>query len=777
MKQNNPANNGRVRNQSQVQHGHLENNIKEYSSTIRRGKWWIMLITLIVFGIALFITFQQEPVYQARTSVMLYTRAGQQSAFIPGIGMNSGRNIRNELEILKSRQLAEIVAQSLLQRTYLDQDSTTIIPAILHYDEDRVSGIASLGVVTRRMQTSVTFDHVRDTDIILVTARSTDPREAALISQTYAQIYFERNHQMSRAQSRSVREFLEMQMRDRERDLKLAENRLQDYMETQGVVTVDRESQRVIDQIAALEARREELAIEIASWQQTLSLVRDQLEEQEPGVAKNLGSTDDAYILMLQQQIAQIEVERDRAVAHNPEIIGEQQYQNRIRDIDNRLQNLRATLQVRTQEYMRELTPGDAGYLRQMMQRLMEGDIELQGLQLQQEAIGKSMQEYERQFEQLPRMSMDFARLKRSHQSAEQLYLFIEQKYNEALIAEQSEFGIVDIIDAALVPSLPVSPNIPRNLIQALILGLGLGIAFVFFKNMMSGRINTPEEVRRRGYKLLTIIGDMNNEISRKAGRGVIPIYKGKIDKHILSATNPISPVSESYRWLRTCIDQDLGTKQSRTVLVTSPNPGEGKSVTTANLASTYAQAGERVLLIDTDIRRPNVHTLFNIPGNPGLTNVLYGEMGFIDAIQNTPIENLDVLTCGTTPHNPASIYGTQLGWLKMKALVDALKERYDLILFDSAPLLAVTDSSVIASFVDGVIIVIAPDVTKFGDLDTTEESIQTVGGKLLGVVVNRFDYRYAYSNGGKYYKYDSYRQKPKEINGERKKKKLRKMV
>lgn len=765
MSDNIAGNNGKPHTPNPPPQNLQERNIKEYLTVIRRDKWWIILIALIVFSLAVFYTFQQEPVYQAQTSVLVNTKAGQQQAILPGLGVNATRNIRNEIEILKSRMLAEKVAESILQRRYLDRDSTMLIPSIIQYDEGQAFGIASLFSITNRMQSSVLFEHLRDSDVILVTARSRVPEEAALISQTYAQIYYERNHQMSRAQSRSVREFLEVQLRDRESQLKQAENRLQNYMERHGVVTVDRESQRVIDQMATLEARREELAVEIESRKKTLELVRNQLEEHEPGVAKNLGSADDSYIRMLQEQIAQIEVERDRAVAHNPDVVGQEQYQNRIREIDNRLNSLRATLNRRTEEYMRELSPGDAGYIRQLMQRLLEGDVELQGLQLRKEATESTIREYDRQFEQLPRMNMDFARLQRAHQSAEQLYLFIEQKYNESLIAEQSEFGIVDIIDPALVPSRPVSPNVQQNLLQALVIGLGFGIAFVFVKEMLSGKISNPEEVRKRGYNLLTIIGDMNGEIKQISGKEKLSLYSRQIDSHIISVTNPMSPITESYRWLRTNINFELGENKSRTLLITSPNPGEGKSTTTVNLAATYAEGGERVLLIDTDIRKPTVHTLLDVPAKPGLTNILFGETGSIDAIQRTVIENFDVLTCGTTPHNPASIYGTRLGWLKMKALVDSLKDRYDIIVFDSAPILAATDPSVIASFVDGVIIVVSAELTKFGELTVTTENIETVGGNLLGIVVNRFDKRntYGYSYAGRYYNYGSY---GRELNG-----------
>ena len=763
MNTNNSAGNNNTHGPNRhPQPGEQENNIKEYIAIVLRGKWWILIITLIVFNIGFYLTLQEEPVYQAETSVMLKT--GGQQNIMPGFGTDVGRNIRNELEILRSRPLAEQVARSILNRRYLDDDSTTIIPSIAQYENGDIVGIAALGSVTNRVRSRVSFEHVRDSDIILVTATSRVAEEAALISQTYAEIYYKRNHEMSRSQTRSVRAFLESQLADRERQLEQAEGRLQAYMEQHGITTVDRESQRVIDQIASLEARNEELTVEIESLKRTLASVEQQLEDQEPGVARDLGSGDDSYIRILQQDLAEAEVQRERFIAENRETADQQQYQNRLNTFDNRIESIRETLKRRTDEYLRDLTPGDAGYLRQLKQRLLEGEIELHGLQLRKEATERSIQQYERQFESLPRKSMEFARLQRAHQSAEQLYLYIEERYNESLIAEQSEFGIVEIVEPAVVPSRPVNLNMQQNLAQALIIGLGLGFAFVFMKEMLSSRLRTPGDVKKFGYDTLTTIAIMNDEIKQLSSRGTITLFGRKIDAHIITAANPISPISESYRWLRTNLFHVQIDKPVKTLLITSPNPGEGKSTTASNLAVVYAQAGKRVLLIDADFRKPSLHTKFDLAGKPGLTDILIGEISSWYAIKSTAIDNLYLLTSGQKPYNPADLLGSE----KMRELLESLKERFDIIIFDSAPVLAATDPCLIASMVDGAISVIVSNKTRKEELNITRDGIETVGGKLFGVVLNRFDHKseYGYKYTAKYYRYGSYGQESNGKNG-----------
>ena len=740
-------------NSLHLQQGEWEREIKEYFAMMLRGKWWILIITLIVFNIGLYNVRQEEPVYQATTSVMLKTRGPQN--IIPGYGTHIGRNIRNEIEILKSRPLAADVAQSLLKQKYLDKDSTKIIPSVAEYNEGMIVGIASVNVVSNRVRSRVSFDHLRDSDIILITARSGIPEEAALLSQTYAEIYHERNQETSRSQSRSVRGFLETQLMNREQDLRHAENQLQEYMERHAITSVDRESQHVINQISALEARNEELTVEIESLNRTISSVENQLEEQEPGVAKNLGSGDDSYIRILQQELAEAEIQRDRVIAQNPQTVGRQQYQNRLNEVDERIQSLRETLNRRTQEYLRSLTPGDAQYLRHLMQRLIEGEIELHGLLLRKEATERSMREYERQFESLPRKTMEFARLQRAQQSAEQLYLFIEQKYNESLIAEQSEFGIVEIVEPAVIPRRPISPNVQRSLMLAIIFGLGLGFGFVFMKEKMSSNLRTPDDIKKLELNPLTTIANMKGEIKSLSKRGTISIYGRAIDAHIIAAANPISPVTESFRWLRTNLMYLKRDKSLKTLLLTSPNPGEGKSTIASNLAVVSAQSGKRVLLIDTDFRKPTLHKKFDLSMKPGLTNVIFEEISIIDAIQRTVVNNLDFLACGSKPQNPADILESD----KMRELIDSLKEQYDLIIFDSAPVLAATDPCLIASIVDGVIAVVQSNRTRKEELNIVKESLETVGSKLFGVVLNRFDPRneYGYNYATKYYRYGSY--------------------
>lgn len=203
--------------------------------------------------------------------------------------------------------------------------------------------------------------------------------------------------------------------------------------------------------------------------------------------------------------------------------------------------------------------------------------------------------------------------------------------------------------------------------------------------------------------------------------------------RHLITKLNPRSPISEQYRTIRTnlqftSVDHDLDS-----LLVTSSGPGEGKSMTTANLAVVYAQQGKKVLLIDADLRKPTVHYTFRLDNLRGLSNILIGEMRLEDATVTSDIDNLDVITCGPIPPNPSELLGSRM----MHTLLDHAKTLYDLVIFDTPPVLAVTDAQILANIVDGALLVVRSGETEYEEAIKAKEALAPARGKLLGVILN----------------------------------------
>lgn len=206
------------------------------------------------------------------------------------------------------------------------------------------------------------------------------------------------------------------------------------------------------------------------------------------------------------------------------------------------------------------------------------------------------------------------------------------------------------------------------------------------------------------------------------------------LERQLITIDSPRSPITEQYRTLRTNIEFSSVDQEYKTILVTSSSPAEGKSTTVANLAVTFAQQGKRVLLVDTDLRKPTVHYTFNLKNVRGLTNVLTKQTTLTDAAQATEVEHLSILTSGPIPPNPAEL----LGSVSMSQFIELAKTQFDVVLFDTPPILAVADAQILANKVDGSILVISSGGTEQDAARKSKDLLESAKGKVLGAVLNK---------------------------------------
>jgi len=210
--------------------------------------------------------------------------------------------------------------------------------------------------------------------------------------------------------------------------------------------------------------------------------------------------------------------------------------------------------------------------------------------------------------------------------------------------------------------------------------------------------------------------------------------------RHVIAKLNPKSPITEQYRTVRTNLQFASVDEELRSMIITSSGPGEGKSMTTANLAVVYAQQGKKVLLIDADLRKPTVHYTFRLDNLRGLSNILVGEHALEESVNSTDVDNLDVVSCGPIPPNPSELLASK----KMKQLLEDAKLIYDIIIFDTPPVLAVTDAQILANIVDGTLLVIRSGHTEYEAATKAKEALEPAKAKLLGTVLNDREKKYA---------------------------------
>jgi len=291
------------------------------------------------------------------------------------------------------------------------------------------------------------------------------------------------------------------------------------------------------------------------------------------------------------------------------------------------------------------------------------------------------------------------------------------------------------LIEPAQLPTRPISPNVRLSVMLATAVGLMLALGAALVLEYIDDTVKSTEDLNAS--LGLTALGG----VTRMKGKD----YKGRL----VISHDPFSPVLEGYRQIRTNIQFAAVDEPAKSILVTSPNPGEGKSLTAANLAIVMAQAGLKTIIVDSDLRIPVLHKIFQVPNLDGLTDLLRSSQPEVgDYLKDTGIENLQVITSGPLPPNSSEMLGSQ----RMIALIERLEDKADLVIFDSPPILAVTDAAVLSQRVDGVMLVIQAGRTR---RDATREAVnrlRQLGARVLGVVLNRIPGR-----GAGYYYYSHY--------------------
>ena len=316
-------------------------------------------------------------------------------------------------------------------------------------------------------------------------------------------------------------------------------------------------------------------------------------------------------------------------------------------------------------------------------------------------------------------------------------YSSLLSSYQQIRLAEAQATDNVAIAKPARVPELPIRPRTMTNTLLAAVVGAMIAVGAAFLIEYLDDTIKTPDDVAR--VSGLSTLGAIARLKETGGTRQLVAWLQTK------------APESEAYRTLRTNIQFSSVDKPVRSLLVTSAGPSEGKSTTAANLAVVMAQTGQRVVLVDTDLRRPVMHKVFGVANNTGLTSALLnGDQVVLDGhLQGTEVENLSLLTSGPIPPNPSELLGSH----RMARLVEKLVGQADLVIFDSPAVLAVTDAAVMGRQVDGVLLVADAGQTREQVLAQAAAELQQTGANLLGVVLNRLDSR----RGGYYYYYYYY--------------------
>lgn len=742
--------------------------IRDIIEILLKGKWVILSTFLVVLTAVAIYTFLIPSEYEAVALVKVDSnKSGSGSEMGQLMGFSSpNRDINNELELLRSRTLSKRVASQLLENRSKQSGQ---IPALKPDENGRISE----RTVAARLRTGIKVKQLNpDVDILELRYTSTSPQEAQFIANSYVDEYQNWRLSATRESVTMARQFLEQQYGDLDQTLKNTEANLESFLESKNVVKLDEEASQLVQQANSIKLERDKSGVDLEVAKAQLQGLQRQIESNSPGLLGRVSSTSEQEIGRLKNQIADLQIQREVKVSElsrDADWKGKEASFPEIQNIDRQLTSLRHRLDQLANNWLEESGTSMVGassssdptgvkenlsFLNQLRRQMLEKEIEISGLRARQNVLGSRLNEYEGKLSTMPGTSIQLAQLQRDREGKEKLFQYITERLQEARSAESATVGGIQIIDPAEMPGTPVRPNRFMNILLGVLLGLALGIGIVFVRNALDDIVRKPEDLRKRGYSVLGIVPSMERIIrSDFKGRDKILFENRAISTSLLSLLNPLSPISEAFRRLRTNVEYSRLDQSVQTLMVTSPAPGDGKTVTALNLAIAMAQSGRRTLYVDADLRRPAGHKMIEMPKEPGLVEILFEVQNFRADDYYTGIEDLYMIPAGSSVPNPAELLASK----KMRNFVLQLRNEFDVIIFDTPPVLAVSDAVLMVNQVDAAILVVSSGETNWQGLQRSVESLTSIGSRLAGIVLNRFDPKTAYGYYSAYNSYEGY--------------------
>ncbi len=747
-----------------------EIDVKEIWRIIRSYRKSISIIFSLVVLITIYFTLTTRPVWQATTVVMIKENGADPSSLVFDFGINkSQQRLQNEIEILKSFTLHESIVNSLIADGSADELALFgtryvrvryrlqdyLMDWIGKNPEPKISpqelNFSQRIAIVENLRKSTEISSVRDTDVLKISVKSSDLSESIFLANKISNTY--RNIDLAGGQGELhfVLTFLDSQITKYEQRLALAENELQVFQSEKQIYSLDGSADLLLKDLTDYEGIYYVNIAELEVAQERVNYLRGQLSDSEKALMQEITNTNNPMIVALRGKIAELEAQKIQQMVDE----GWDETSLQSRDFNRRIAEMKINLTTITESLIlsgwSEEDPFAAS--QEIFNKIVEQEVEVHASRSRAEEYKKLVDQMSGRLTNLPAQTLQYARLERDLKLNENLYLTMKQKYEESRITEAGQMGKVRILDPALVADM-VKPNKRFNLLVGLFLGLGLGIGYAFVREFLDNTVKAVEHLERKGLTILGIIPDMLGANAKATVKRAASPSKGGTDfkRRLITYEDPKSPISESYRSLRTNISYaSTIDKKIKSLLISSSQPGEGKSTTTANLAIAFAQLRKKTVLVDADLRKPVQHNVFGHPRGPGLSEFLIGQVTDLESIiHDTKVENLSIITAGGLPPNPSELLGSEA----MSKLVDRLEQEYDMVLFDSPPIVAVTDASMISSELDAIALVVKAGQTERSAVDRALDTVKNVKAPLIGAILNGASQE---SLGGKYAYYYSY--------------------
>ncbi len=711
-----------------------EIDLRAYWDVVVKRRWTIAAFLVSVVGVVFVGTMRQTRVYQAAASVEIDLQLpqvlGQNVESVADTGTSywySKEYFLTQYKVITSRAVAERGVETLR----LAQDDVFLgIDKLPPAEREKVRAKIDPAEI---MRGKVSVDPVKDSRIVFIRIEDPDPQRAALYANTFAEAYIEHNLDTRLDTTRKASDWLQDQVTTLKGQLEASELAVYEFKKANDTLSTSLEDRQNIisarllalnDALTKNEARRAELAARATAY--------DAIRKAQAGDVPDIS-----------------------AIATNPLI---QNLKLKVADASQEFSTLAEHYGPDHPKYIeakKKLDAAQANLKREVDRLLGAADQDLAEARAEERNLVSMIEGTKKEAFELNKKEIDYKKLAREEDNNRKLFDLVLKRLKETDLSAALKTNNIHILDAADVPARPVRPNVRLNLMLALLCGLIGGVGLAFVLEQLDTSVKNQEDVEQAlGVTFLGIVPSIQEDDERLKPKSDGEVMLQHRDRFI--ETHPRSSVAECCRTIRTSLLFMTPDKPLRRILVFSSSPQEGKTTTAVNMAITMAQSNQRTLIVDSDMRRPRLHKTFGVNSATGLSTAILDESTVDEAVKATDVQNLFVLPCGPIPPNPTEL----LHSAAFDRVVGALSKKFDRIIFDSPPALAVADAAVLARVADGALLVTKAGRTQKPMAQRAVRMLLDVHTNILGAILNDVDltrrgygyYSYYYRGGYYYY-------------------------
>ena len=715
--------------------------LRDYWRIIKKRKASIIFMVLLVgicsYGFAKF--REPTPLFEA-TSAIKVDRFSNLASILTGGYWRQSENMVTHAYIITSFPVLCETARSL---GWLPKNIS----------DEAVQNSQKYLSVIRHLKSIVEPEHQEGTNIIDIRVESENAREAARVANKFAQSYRAYNIREKNKKTFETKTFIEEQLKLTSNGLRLAEQELQAFKESYALISLDAQTQNMLNRLYTVETEYEKVKIDKAEAKSQLRMIEAAKRNKSSDLKGSFFSASpDSPVYGLKTKLSELLLKRQTLLINftkkHPKVI----------EIDDQI----GAVLHETRKELQSLVNAYSGREADLLQRM--GQLRRENLSL-------------------PEKGLQLVRLQRDVELQESLYSQLKEKYQEILIQESGKVEEVTVVKPAVVPADPF--NMPSKLmivVTGIVMGLIIGIVFAFLVEVFDTSMGTIEDVEELlNVPVLGVIPQLDSDAKGKKRSGGAPEKDRSQD--LVTHYRPKSMGAEAFRALRTNLQFLRLEMKGKLFLITSSFVQEGKTLNVVNLALSMAQAGNKVLLVDADLRKPLVHRVFGLSKEPGITDyvlgnyhwkevtnsisdVMLGDFGIDDILQTPGMDNMNFVTAGTKPPNPTEILSSS----RFKEFLTEAAKEYDFIFVDTPPILPVADATEIAPLMDGIFLVYTVGKIGRGALKRAKSTLDNVEAKVLGVILNNVKPE----AGPEYFRYHSHYYYGSEAKADKRKKKFK---